>query len=124
MWSFRPSLRQTLARSWTCSRGRYGQRPTVIPRPAQRARAALRKGGGAFLLLVGKICEKATRQRVIDADMDELPSDAAAVGLFLSIAGGRDTSGLRRRGGAPMKATFISMLAISTKNQTSRNLSG
>ncbi|PBC04163.1 hypothetical protein CK220_11010 [Mesorhizobium sp. WSM3860] len=78
-------------------------RSTVIPKTGTEGRAALRKGGGAFLLLVGKIFEKATRQRVIDADMDELPSDAAAVGLFLSIAGDAVTeirSGLRRRGGA------------------------
>lgn len=35
----------------------------------------------------GSICEKATREAVVDADMNELPAHAATVGLAGAIAG-------------------------------------
>ena len=47
----------------------------------------LEKGDGAFLLFVRHDFGEGEARGVVDADMDELPSDAAAVGLAAAITG-------------------------------------
>src|SRR4051794_18972248 len=67
-------------------------RGIVTPRVAEEGARAFGKGTAPSFFSSGRICEKATRGEghpggVVDADVDELPSDAPALALPRSVAG-------------------------------------
>ena len=62
-------------------------RATVTPRLCVVGDGGLEEGDGALLPLVGQDLREGEARGVVDADVDELPADAAGLALACAVAG-------------------------------------